>query len=68
MIDLKTARLLIISQTEADSQEIKTFIARMPFDGITARDFVAGKLVPTDDYDFLFSMPGVCRVSIKIRN
>jgi hypothetical protein len=52
MLDLATARILTISQTEQDSQEIKTFMARMPFDNLTARDFVVGKLVPTDDYDF----------------
>jgi len=50
-ITLSTARILVISKTEEESRTIKTFFSRMPFN-LTERDFVAGKLVPTDDYDF----------------
>lgn len=50
-ITLSTARILIISKTEEESRTIKTFISRMPFH-LTERDFVVGKVVPTDDYDF----------------
>ena len=51
-ISLSTARILVISKTETERDHLKTFLSRMPFN-LTERDFVVGKLAPTDDYDFV---------------
>jgi hypothetical protein len=52
MIKIETARILFISKTDDDRDKMKKFMARMPFNGLTERDFVVGKEVPVDDYDF----------------
>ena len=52
MIRLEDVKILVISQSETDRDEIKAFMVRMPFDNIYERDFVVSKLVPTDDYHF----------------
>ncbi len=62
MLKLETVRILVISQSKTDSDKLKTFMSRMPFN-LTARDFVIGELVPTDDYDFaLFDAGSLPRI------
>lgn len=51
MIKPETARILVISPNETDCQNMKNFMARMPFN-LMDSDFVVGKVVPVDDYDF----------------
>ncbi len=65
MLKLETARILVISKNETDSRAIKTFLSRMPFN-LTERDFVVGKLAPTDDFDFaIFDAMSLPRITEK---
>jgi hypothetical protein len=50
-LTLSDARILVISQNQVDSDNIREFMQRMPFDLDKCR-FVVDRLVQTDDFDF----------------
>jgi hypothetical protein len=50
-LTLSDARILVISQNTVDSDNIRDFMRRMPFDLEKCR-FVENRQVPTDDFDF----------------
>lgn len=64
-ISLSTARILIISRTETESENLQDFMRRMPFDMERCK-FVSGRLTSTDDFDFaVFNAMSLPRVNEK---
>lgn len=51
-LSLSTTRILVISRSEAESAQIKDFLTRIDELKFEDRDFVAGRLAPTDGYHF----------------
>lgn len=50
-ISLPSARILVVSRTPDDSAYMQDFFARI--EGLPTPDFVVGKTVPADKYDFI---------------
>ena len=50
-LQLSDARILVISQTQADADLLREFMGRMPFD-LDKCKFVVNRQVPVDDYHF----------------
>lgn len=64
-LNLATARILVISRTDAESENIQAFLSRMPFDFERCK-FVVGRLTATDDFDFaVFNAMSLPRVNEK---
>jgi len=51
-ISLSSARILVISRSEAESALIKDFLSRIDDLKFEDRDFVSARLLPTDGYHF----------------
>ena len=50
-LELNTARILVISRTNTESENLQDFMLRMPFDPDRCK-FVVGRLISTDEFDF----------------
>lgn len=62
---IETARILVISRTDADSENLQDFMRRMPFNLDNCK-FVVGRLAATDDYDFaIFNAMSLPRINEK---
>jgi hypothetical protein len=65
MLSLITARILVITRTDVESENIQDFMRRMPFD-LDKCKFLVGRLTPTDEFDFaVFNAMSLPRVNEK---
>ncbi len=66
MLSLTTARILVVSHSETDSEYMKDFFERI--EGIRPPTFMVGKIMPADKYDFIvfdaYNLPPVPNIEV----